>query len=84
MDRWISELYCSDIFIFNGCPLLEKCKEAKENGRKILLGAMIFLTAAPAQLFSENCTLFLQLFRLVSGQWKSGKIRRSEKARSYW
>ena len=24
MDRWISELYCSDILIFNGYPLLEK------------------------------------------------------------
>lgn len=77
--------YIVPIFLYLTAILCwKKCKEAKENGRKILLGVMIFLTAASAQLFSENCTLFLQLLRLVSGQWKSGKIRRSEKARLYW
>lgn len=45
--------YIVPIFLYLTAILCwKKCKEAKENGRKILLGAMIFLTAAPAQLFS--------------------------------
>lgn len=73
--------YIVPIFLYLTAILCwKKCKEAKENGRKILLGAMIFLTAAPAQLFSENCTLFFAIASVGIGAvevWKNKKIRKS-------
>ena len=73
--------YIVPIFLYLTAILCwKKCKEVKENGRRILLGAMIFLASASAQLFSENCTLFFGFVSIcvaVAEVWKDKRIRKS-------
>lgn len=58
----------------------KRCKEIKENGRKIFLNVIIFLASMSAQLFSENCTLFFGFGSVciaAAEVWKDKKIKKS-------
>lgn len=73
--------YIVPIFLYlTAFTCWKKCREVKENVRKILLGVIIFFASASAQLFSENCTLFFAFASAgiaAAEAWKNKKIRKS-------
>ena len=78
--------YIVPIFLYLTAILCwKKGKEAKKKTEeKFCLELWLLLQLRQHSYFPKIVHYFLQLLRLVSGQWKSGKIRRSDKVRSYW
>lgn len=80
MDRWISELYCSDILIFNGYPLLEKMERSKRKRKKNFAWSYDFSYSCASTVIFRKLYIIFAIASVGIGAvevWKNKKIRKS-------